>query len=382
IYVDPNGKNTNDYCVIANAKLTIEGYKEEPFVDYDKFKELSYYDILLTSPSYNYNTESAHRLIMEREFVRKVSYEKINLYANFEKPYREVFDWIAGNTRVLEECVEVGEISNIDAFLTVLTNIYKVYKNDLKGENGDVYEKMLIGLAAARSTNKLSSPLAFSHKSPTYDYVERFSIIKELYDNGLILYGNGWKTYHVEFFRYIMNDSPRNDELKWINYIGRAKKYATGVYSYVQYVKPNYSKSAKPHLYDIANKDKYEKKWHLEEYGVPFADNTTRFWMVMDAGGICWNQARTAKSVIIGMGRPSISVYQPSHESALFYTAANSDGTGRGTWSITGNIFGWGKTANSWGGGNRTRTLFNWSGKSFTLSSISASKYGDNAAYY
>ncbi len=381
IYVDPNGVNTSDHGVIANAKLTIEGYEEAPFVDYDNLKELSYYDNILAAPNYDYNSDTAHRLIMEREFVRKIGYEKINLLANFDEKNRETLDWIAANTRVLEECVEVGNISDGTKFLNILTNLYQTYKEELKAENGDVYEKMMIGLAAGYSTDKISSPLTFSHLVATYDYMARFAAVKELYDSGAMIYSNGWKTFHIEFFRYLMHDGPRPDEIKWMNYIGRAKNYSTGVYTYVPYIKPNYSMSAKPHLYDAANKDKYEKKWHLEENGVPFADATTRYWMVMEEGGICWNQARTTKSVIINMGRPSISVYQVDHESALYYISENPDGTGKGTWNLAGNIYGWGKSCNAWYGGNRTRTVFGWSSKSFTSAITNAKGSGDSAGY-
>ncbi|MDE5539298.1 MAG: NPCBM/NEW2 domain-containing protein, partial [Bacilli bacterium] len=380
LYAHDNGSNGNDHAVYADARLMSKNY--DPASEYyQKIQKTSYYDEILKKYDANYNTKNNHKLIVHREIVNKLGYWNIQNVLKDNAKATAVMDWILDNLEVSEQVVEVGTISNTESFITVLGDLYDKYKTELKSDNGDVYQKMMIGLAASRSTDKVSSPLKFAHFTTTFDYMERFAIIKELYDKGLMLYGNGWKTYYIEFFRYLMNDGTRNDELKWMNFIGRARKYATGVYSYVQYVKPNYSKSAKPHLYDIANKDKYETKFHLAEYGVPFADNTTRYWMVMEAGGICWNQARTTKSVLIGMGRPGITVYQPEHESALYYISANSDGTGKGSWGITGNIFGWGKTANAWYGGNRTRTLFGWAGKSFTNSSISGSKYGDSAGY-
>lgn len=381
ILINQNGSNAADHGVVANGKLVTDDFVPSEFADYSKIHDIDYYDKILSAHDADYNMKNNYRLILERAFADKFNYDMIQILANLNDKTKATLDWILSSNENLELAIEVGNISNSKTFITALADLYTTYGSELSKENGDVYKKMMFGQAAAYSTDKASSPLTFNHKAPAYDYVERYGIFKELYDAGLFQYGNGFKQYHVEMFRIMMNGAARNDELRWLNYIGKAKNYSTGVYTYVGRANPNYSKSSKPHLYDIANKEKYDTKYHLSEYGVPFADDTTRYWMVMEAAGICWNQARFTMGAIMMMGRPSVTAYQPEHEVALFYGAQNADGTGRGSWGVAGNIFGWGSTSNSWYGGNKTRTLFGWSYKSFVNHVVNGNGAGTSAGY-
>lgn len=384
IYVDPVDtklgswvipEREGDYCVLAGAKLINAEYKPSDEV-YEGIHELSYYDEILSAKDAEYNYENNHRLILERELINKLGYWELEAIYQRDRKNFSALEWILSDDYLLEQVVEVGEITNADKFLSVLINLKDEYAEDLNSTKKDVYKRMMVGLAAAYSTDYISSPLSFGFLAPSYDYIERYRLYKKMYDEDLLLYGEYFEDYHVEFFRMLMQDAIRNDETLWLNaYVRDVKKYATGVYSYVNHV--GSVNLNVPAYHDMANKEKYDTKYNLSQYGVPYGDGPIRYWMVMEKGGICWNQARTIQSVFRSMGRPSTGVYQPDHEAAFFYSVQN----GVGRWDIAGNISGWGYSSTSWYGGKKYRTLFNWGGKSFANHQAGSGFAGNNSGY-
>lgn len=168
----------------------------------------------------------------------------------------------------------------------------------------------------------------------------------------------------------VMNDSISNDEIDWLRHYSQSRhgtdlNKALNPYNYMHYVSPNY---AQDKLYDANNKETYDTKYQLSKYNIPYGLNsdgtkTSRTWMVMEAGGICWNISRLGQNLNRVYGIPTVGIYQPAHESYFTYSQ-NSDG--KGIWSIGNNIFGWGQSSSKWYGGNGTRLLLNWNNKSFT----------------
>ncbi len=378
IFVDKSiGANTADHGVIAIAKFVKSDYIDKGITEYDKLKELSYYDDILNKNDVNYNLQNNYELILKREIVRKIGYDEIQALTDYSSLYTEVFDWILSNNERMEQIIEVGEVNGLP-FVEILADLYQNNKNILSGSDGVVYQKMMIGLAAAYSTDTVASALQFSHKSADYDYLERFTIYKELYDDGdMTIYKNYFKNYHVELMRLVMSDGARNDELKWLNYYTRSKDNNQSVYAYVNHTGTGVGYSD-DEFYNLDYKDTQDKAFHLSDYGVPFGDNIQRYWMVIKKGGICWNQSRVFQSLFDSIGSPTIGAYQPGHE-ASFYYIANPDGTGK--WNIANNIFGWGKTGTTWYGGNRYRTIFDWANKSFTNQMINSNSAGNSGGY-
>lgn len=376
IYVDPAGSNAADHGTIGNAKLVTEDYVEND-VFYDKLKKLDYYDNILKEHDAEYNYENNYRLIMDREIVNKLGYWNIQNLIEKDDSYKELFDWILSDDRIVEEVIEVGEIARPALFLEVMNNLLHTYRQDLSTQNGVVFEKMMIGLAAAYSTDKIASPLIYGHNSANYNYIDRYARVKELFLLGYFKNTEWFKEYHVEFMRSIMQDALRDDETMWFsNYIRVYKNWATGPYSYMGYVKGNF---VLPAYFEEANKETFDKKFHLSEFNVPYGDSpTARYWMVFQHGGICWNLARTGQSVHKTIGIPSTGVFQPSHEAFLIYT---KDSQGRGFWYLGNNNYGWGKSSTSWYGGMTYRLLFNWGKKSFVNHASMAGVGGTNAGY-
>ena len=375
IYVDPNGANTSDHGTIANAKFVKEDYVEQE-VSYAKIHKTEYYDEILRRYDAEYNLEHNYRLILEREFVNKIGYWTIQNKVEYSPEYIDTLDWLLASNERLGQIIEVGEVRSGMVFLDTIHKIYSEYKDELKTENGYVYQKMLIGLAAAYKTDNVASPLTFSTAPREYDVLERFRLMKLLFDTGKFQRPEEFKTYHVELMRFIMQDAISNEELIWLNEYSRTKADPFNKYSYISYrYNPSYNQKA---YQDPANKTKYDTKYLLSQYGVPYGDGVVRYWMAFEYGGICWNISRIGQTINKIKGIPSVGIYQPDHEAYIIYSQ-RADGTG--IWTQNYNIFGWGKSSTKWWGGNRYRLLLNWSDKYFSNQVMNSSNYGTSSGY-
>ncbi len=380
IYVDANGGNTADHGVIANAKIVTEDYNEETegLVGYDKIHKIEYYDNILKEHNAEYNMNNNYRLILEREFVRKIGYDEIQAVASIYPESKATLDWILdeSNPSVLEQCIQVGELREGLSFFNVISSLYNIYKEELKTENGYVYQKMIISIAAGYTTDAVASPLSFSLMTPTYDVQERFRLMKQLFDTNQFERPSEFKELPVELMRSVMNDAVRNDELLWLNAYSQTKgANKLNCHAYMSYVSPNYNRDI---FFAEENKSKYSNKYNLETYNVPYGDGRTqRYWMALEAGGICWNISRMAQSVCRVNGIPSYGAYQPGHEPYFIYSTKN----GKGIWQINYNIGGWGICSTTWGGTGRYRLPLDWANKYFTDQAVGGSKGGTSSGY-
>ncbi len=387
IYVDPNGSNAADHGTIADARLVTKNFTSDDTGNYTKIKKIDYYDNILSVHDSEYNYNNNYRLILERELVKKLGYWNIQYITDINVKTSEALDWILSNNRIIEEVIEVGEIADITKFLTVITDIYDKYKNELKTTNGYVYEKMMIALAAGYSTDKIISPLSFGFPSPSYDYLERFEIMKNLFDNnklkivknndlqGEFLDNNWFKDYHVELMRMVMQDGTSNGDLIWLNGFTYEKKSVS--FYMIGYVSPVYTQDK---YYAEENREKYDQQFYLSKYNVPYGlvngAKIPRYWMVFANGGICWNASRVGQSMYRVNGVPATGAYQVGHE---LYIQYYEDANGNGYWSPRyGN---WSGAGSTWGGGNPYRYLFNWNNKYFTDKHISGSKVASSSGY-
>ncbi len=384
IYVDQTTDgNGSDHGVLANAKLVTKDYSDTDGL-YNKIHKLDYYDNLLKIHDVTYNYNNNYHLVLEREFVRKLGFWNIQDAIQEDSKNLNAIEWILGSDENLEQIIEVGNISNSSLFIEVLSNLYTTYKTSLETQDGYVYQKMMVGLAAAYSSDTLHSPMVFSTQVNDYDYIERFELMKKIYDDNLfgsMYYDKDikeqYKTYHVELMRMLMQESARNEEILWLNNQSDLKgKDLYNIQYYVKYISPNFNHAE---YYDISYKDIYDTKYGLSLYNIPFAtDNIKRYWMAMENGGICWNQSRFASSLNRLNGIPSTGFYQPVHEG--YFTYSENDQK-QGIWDLMNNLSGWGRSSTKWYGGSRYRLLFDWANKSFADQNENASNHGNSAGY-
>ena len=386
LYADQNGSNAVDHAVYADARLVEENYniKTELF---NEIEPLSYYDNILNKNSVEENYKDNLELVFKRELVNRLGYWNIQTAVRDDstKTMKETLTWILNDMQNLQLFIESGNINNSEKFLIALNNLYTNNKKIIGDDkDGLIYKKMLIALAFAYSSDIPATPLTFNSPMASYDINKRFDLVKNLYDNNLMLYKEDFKNYEMELLRFIMNNSIANDELNWLREYAEYK-YADlnkrlNPYNYMNYIHPKYNQDR---LYSKENEKQFNEKYLLDKYNIKYGLNddetkTPKTWMVMEAGGICWNISRLGQNLARTHGIPSVGVYQPAHEAYLNYSL-NSDK--KGIWSLGNNIFGWGKSSTSWYGGNVVRLLFNWNNKSFTVKPANDSKAGNSAGY-
>ncbi len=380
IYTDPNGSNGADHATIASAGLVTADFDiNAPY--YSKLNTVDYYDSILKNHTVEENYNNNYRLVLEREFVNKLGRIAIDDFAELNKNGIKTLDWCLSKDEIIEQIIEVGEISDTPKFLDVLADLYTNNEAAINSEKF-IYAKMAIALAATYSTDPIHSSLKFSRFAATYDYLERYKLMKQLFDENKMMYiegdivgefiPNDWfEDLHIELIRMVMRDAINPEEIMWLN--GYTHKVKSMSYGMVPYIQPNYTQAK---LYDEANRETYDNKYFLSEYNVPYGDSTQRYWMVLEAGGICWNQSRFAQSMNRMNGIPAVGAYQPWHEMYYYYS---QDENGNGYW--IGRYGNWNDAGTTWYGGNGIRLLFNWGAKSFTDQNIKDGKGGTSLGY-
>lgn len=386
IYVDPNGSNASDHGNIADAKLVTEDYVDLGY-PYTKIHKLDYYDKIINAHDVDYNLNNNYHLVLEREVVNKLGFWNLQYAYETIDNFDEIMSWILSSDRILENVIEVGNISDTSKFLTVLNDLYVKYKDCLTEKDGYVYEKMMIALATAYSTDYIHNPHNYGFHAANYDYIERFRLVKKMYDEDLIPntearpYKTWFKNYQMELMRMVMQDFVRDDETLWLNYyIKNYRNYNVNSTTLVPYGKFNIPFST---YNDEANYNTFNSKYHFSEYNelfpdeqIPYGDNPNplRYWMYFSGRGICWRISRIGQSLTRSLGLPATGTYQPQHESYLAYS---QDTNGNGIWTIWNNIGGWGRASTSWGGSKQYRVLFDWGNKSYAWSTTG----GNSTAY-
>ena len=375
LWSNSNGVNHNDHAVFGGLRLVKSDYDLNS-ENYQGVKTLEEYDKEITKLSADEAVKSHKDLLNERELVNRLSYRAIQNSVKDDEKVETALNWLLKDKEALELFIEAGNIDQPARFMTAISKLYDAHKNDLNDNiNGQLYKKMMIAAAVGWSSDIYTSPLSFSMPLPSYDIVERYQIMKELYDGGQFARMDEFKTYHMEHLRMVMNDSIANDELKWLNGFSQTKgDNRLNMWGYgIGYIQPNY---AQDKLYNANNKTFIDNKYQLSKYGIEYGvQSKSRTWMVMESGGICWNTSRFGQNLLKSNGVATVGIFQPGHEAVLQYSKQNN---GQGKWAINNNVGDWQVARTAWSGGSGYRMLLDWGDKSFMTKDSNTS---NNASY-
>ncbi len=391
IYVDPLGAVTSDHGNIANAKLVTSDYVPVDF-NYERVHKLDHYDTTLSAHDVEYNYANNYQLVLERALVNKLGYWNIQNLLEMNPECTEMIDWIFDNQRIAEYTLEVGDVSNGSSFLKTLYPVYAAHKDDFAREDGYVFEKMMIALAAARSTDLMFPGFLYAGKAADYDPVVRYELFKKLYDEDKLKFerkGSSsnrnnkeqFKGYHITLMRLIMHIGVTNDEFlwlsDWVGDKGHTDYYGSGFMWYnLGYLS---NKLPQEKYFDEANRETFTKKYNLNAFDVPYGDKPNlRHWMMVDYGGVCGNISKAGVIVNEIRGVPGMIAYQPGHVAYIRY---EQDADGNGVWKLENAYTNWGSSATSWYMGNHCRSIFGWDWKSFCRKAINFNDTGNNVAY-
>lgn len=386
ITFDPNGSKSYDHSVMVDAKLVDGNYNPGDLVAYPTIKHPYIYDAELSSRSIEENIQNYKSDILKNEFVKRIGYSTLQEFVANNPDSKEKLDWLITNDENLQLIIDTGEIGRVNDFLNSFIRLYDAYQALPNNENNLVYKKMMIGAAVAYSSDVVASPLTYSTSGkPTYDIVERYNIMVNLFDNDKFYKTSDFKYYHMEHYRMIMADSLKNDELVWMNEYVRYRYPENNLnrldpYRYMGYRYGNYGNDI---YFDANNKAKFDEKYKLTQYGVPYGYDSNnqkiqRTWITFEEGGICWNISRVGQNLHKTFGIPVVGVFQPGHEA---YINLTYDANGVGSWYIGNDVAGWGQSCSAAGGGGKTyRYLFGWNNKDYTPV-VGCGKGLDDAAY-
>ncbi len=358
-----------DEAVYADSKLIKEGYQEEEVV-LDEIKTVAEYDAIINNYYGNEIEKDYEELLLKREFVNNVGYEKIMAFVNCSDEYKETLLWLINDIDNLKLYLLGGRPDGqyINS-LKVLADLYTTYKDDLANNNKvsnvplkDIYKKMMISLSLTHSTTVglwVTGRSENVNDPNESNAIVRYQIYKELLDEDK-LDTDIFVNLNVEEMRFVMNNIIDDEEIKWLNDYVRDKN-SRDPYSYIKYTFDyNYFQSK---YYDPAEYAKWDAKYNLSKYNITYKEGYPKLFVVFEEGGVCGALSKTGAIIWSSNGVPTSVVSQPGHAAYIVYSTNDK---GQGKWTIYNNISGWaqsGKTEklnvrmpNGWGSGNYAST--------------------------
>ena len=356
-----------DEAVYANAKLIKEDYKEDTS-DIAVIKTVDTYDKELKQNNLQEITGDYELTLLQREFVKNVGYETLQALAKYSDEYKDTISWLMNDKETLRLYLAGGkpEGSYLNS-VKVLTRLYTTYKEDLFNDKttnygtkySDLYRKMILSLSLTASGKNYF----FFDGTQVSDPVTRYQIYKDLHmhkgQDQELIQNQVFESLTVEEMRFVMNTIIDDEEIVWLNnYVRNDKNGATSPYSYIKYTGGyDYTKDQ---YYSEENYDKWDEKYHLSQYNIPYPKGHPKLWIMFEEGAVCGGLSKTG-SCIWGTykGLPNTCISQPAHCAFIYYT---QDSNGNGIWNLGNNVSGWGKSGktehlntrmmNDWGSGS------------------------------
>lgn len=360
LYAHDNGSNGSDHAIWADAKLIKEGYNE------NVTRTVEELDAEIKSKYTGGPVQDDIKLtLLQRDLINRVGQYNLRNFIDANEKNKETLEWFLNNEEALRLWTVGGRpLGSYMRALEVLSTIYQAHKADLTDETAalggtagikckDVYLKMMLSLSLSHSSgiglwiggNQYSNAL------------KRYEIYKSMYQNNQLDNRAVFEQLTVEEMRWLMHVNIDDEEILWLNDYSKKWSSANDRFNPYKYMKYTFGYSYyRPQYYSKANYAKWDAKYNLSKYGVPYQSGKPKLWIVFEEGAVCGGLSKTAANLWGVWGWPTSTVGQPGHCAYIYMYHA---GGGKMAWQLANSVVttGWANTSplgympNGWGSG-------------------------------
>lgn len=360
LYAHDNGSNGSDHAIWADAKLIKEGYNE------NVTRTVEELDAEIKSKYTGGPVQDDIKLtLLQRDLINRVGQYNLRNFIDANEKNKETLEWFLNNEEALRLWTVGGRpLGSYMRALEVLSTVYQAHKADLTDETAalggtagikckDVYLKMMLSLSLSHSSgiglwiggNQYSNAL------------KRYEIYKSMYQNNQLDNRAIFEQLTVEEMRWLMHVNIDDEEILWLNDYSKKWSSANDRFNPYKYMKYTFGYSYyRPQYYSKANYAKWDAKYNLSKYGVPYQSGKPKLWIVFEEGAVCGGLSKTAANLWGVWGWPTSTVGQPGHCAYIYMYHA---GGGKMAWQLANSVVttGWANTSplgympNGWGSG-------------------------------
>ena len=360
LYANDNGSNGSDHAVWADAKLIKEGYNE------NVTRTVAELDAEIKSKYTGGRVQDDIKLtLLQRDLINRVGQYNLRNFIDANEKNKETLEWFLNNEEALRLWTVGGRpLGSYMRALEVLSTVYQAHKADLTDETAalggtagikckDVYLKMMLSLSLSHSSgiglwiggNQYSNAL------------KRYEIYKSMYQNNQLDNRAVFEQLTVEEMRWLMHVNIDDEEILWLNDYSKKWSSANDRFNPYKYMRYTFGYSYyRPQYYSQANYAKWDAKYNLSKYGVPYQSGKPKLWIVFEEGAVCGGLSKTAANLWGVWGWPTSTVGQPGHCAYIYMYHA---GGGKMAWQLANSVVttGWANTSplgympNGWGSG-------------------------------
>ena len=360
LYAHDNGSNASDHAIWADAKLIKEGYNE------NVTRTVEELDAEIKSKYTGGPVQDDIKLtLLQRDLINRVGQYNLRNFIDANEKNKETLEWFLNDEEALRLWTVGGRpLGSYMRALEVLSTVYQAHKADLTDETAalggtagikckDVYLKMMLSLSLSHSSgiglwiggNQYSNAL------------KRYEIYKSMYQNNQLDNRAVFEQLTVEEMRWLMHVNIDDEEILWLNDYSKKWSSANDRFNPYKYMKYTFGYSYyRPQYYSQANYAKWDAKYNLSKYGVPYQSGKPKLWIVFEEGAVCGGLSKTAANLWGVWGWPTSTVGQPGHCAYIYMYHA---GGGKMAWQLANSVVttGWANTSplgympNGWGSG-------------------------------
>lgn len=360
LYAHDNGSNGSDHAIWADAKLIKEGYNE------NVTRTVEELDAEIKSKYTGGPVQDDIKLtLLQRDLINRVGQYNLRNFIDANEKNKETLEWFLNNEEALRLWTVGGRpLGSYMRALEVLSTVYQAHKADLTDETAalggtagikckDVYLKMMLSLSLSHSSgiglwiggNQYSNAL------------KRYEIYKSMYQNNQLDNRAVFEQLTVEEMRWLMHVNIDDEEILWLHDYSKKWSSANDRFNPYKYMKYTLGYSYyRPQYYSQANYAKWDAKYNLSKYGVPYQSGKPKLWIVFEEGAVCGGLSKTAANLWGVWGWPTSTVGQPGHCAYIYMYHA---GGGKMAWQLANSVVttGWANTSplgympNGWGSG-------------------------------